>query len=82
MVKPEDKNATPFIQDYKEYHTGGWRQQMGRGWSRAAAAVAGRGCLDSTCLAGLLLVDSVQHWLSTSPPPCSRQTCRSSSASR
>ena len=23
MVKPEDKNATPFIQDYKEYHTGG-----------------------------------------------------------
>ncbi|EFN59062.1 hypothetical protein CHLNCDRAFT_137783 [Chlorella variabilis] len=21
MVKPEDKNATPFIQDYKEYHT-------------------------------------------------------------
>lgn len=22
MVKPEDKNATPFIQDYKEYHTG------------------------------------------------------------
>lgn len=28
MVKPEDKNATPFIQDYKEYHTGGW----GWGW--------------------------------------------------
>lgn len=23
MVKPEDKNATPFITDYKEYHTGG-----------------------------------------------------------
>ena len=22
MVKPEDKNATPFITDYKEYHTG------------------------------------------------------------
>lgn len=24
MVKPEDKNATPFITDYKEYHTGGF----------------------------------------------------------
>lgn len=24
LAKPEDKNATPFIVDYKEYHTGGW----------------------------------------------------------
>ena len=23
MLKPEDKNVTPFITDYKEYHTGG-----------------------------------------------------------
>lgn len=40
------------------------------------------GCPDRTRMSGWLLVDSVQHWLSTSPPPCSRQTCRSSSASR
>lgn len=41
MVKPEDKNATPFIQDYKEYHTGGWQRRMGTdSWSGDAAAVA------------------------------------------
>jgi hypothetical protein len=24
LLKPEDKAATPFITDYKEYHTGKW----------------------------------------------------------
>lgn len=37
MVKPEDKNATPFIIDYKEYHTGGWVR--GAAWLAGAVTV-------------------------------------------
>ena len=34
MLKPEDKNATPFITDYKEYHTGGvWVVAAWCGWA-------------------------------------------------
>jgi hypothetical protein len=33
MLKPEDKNATSFITDYKEYHTGAVGRWMhGCGW--------------------------------------------------
>lgn len=31
LAKPEDKNATPFIVDYKEYHTGGWSVGLAAG---------------------------------------------------
>jgi hypothetical protein len=34
MLKPEHKNATPFITDYKEYHTGGvWVVAAWCGWA-------------------------------------------------
>ena len=58
-MKPEDKNAAPFIADYKEYHTGGRGAGAGgRGLEDLGVPAGGRGWR-----AGLL------GWQAAAPAP-------------